>query len=422
MKTFAWLSFLLINTAIFAQENYDLLYLQKEYQQIIEKSAKLITPEDYYWNSVMLDKTGKTLEAIDVLNKGVSLFENNVNIEKLLADFLYKTGQYTLAKPILIRYMYNSEDFIKYIKILEFQEEYKTAIDLLKSAIDDDTANLDYLQHLGKNYHQIDSIDRAIEVFKEVLTINPKDQSNALRLASLLIKDKQYAKAIEICDIGLLNDATNKKLIRTKGIASFTIKEFEISETCFQYLFDEGDTTTFVLKRLGISFFQNNLYSYAQRHLMQAFQNNPKDLEICYFLGKCYLYTHEPEEGLYYFDLVESLLQPDPKTLASLYMDKENIYSRLGNFKEALYCYQKAYEYNPKPEYIFHIAMLYQNRLNDPKSALKNYERFLNLLPDNAEVDSIDWPKDEITVALKSRAEDNISNIKKDLFFDGKMN
>ena len=66
--------------------------------------------------------------------------------------------------------------------------------------------------------------------------------------------------------------------------------------------------------------------------------------------------------------------------------------------------------------------MLDQNRLNDPKSALKNYERFLNLLPDNAEVDSIDWPKDEITVTLKSRAEDNISNIKKDLFFDGKMN
>lgn len=140
------------------------------------------------------------------------------------------------------------------------------------------------------------------------------------------------------------------------------------------------------------------------------------------FIGKCYLYTDEPEKGLYFFDLVESLLQPDPKTLASLYMDKETIHSRLGNYDEALQCYQKAYEYNPKPEYIFHIAMLYQNRLNDPKSALKNYERFLNLLPDNAEVDSIDWPKDEITVTLESRAKDNIANIKKDLFFDGKMN
>lgn len=419
MKIFIWLSLLFINTAVFAQENYDLLYLQKEYKQILEKSGKLITPDDYYWNSVMLDKNGKTLEAIDVLNKGVSLFNNNVNIEKLLADFLYKTGQYTLAKPILIKYILNSDDFIKYIKILEFQEEYKTAIDLLKSAIDKDSVNLDYLQHLGKNYHQIDSIDRAIEVFKEILTINPKDQSNALKLASLLVKTKQHTKAIEICDIGLLNDSTNKKLIRTKGVASFSIKEFEISEACFQYLYDEGDTTTFVLKRLGISFFQNNLYYYAQRHLMQAFQNNPNDLEICYFIGKCYLYTDEPEKGLYYFDLVESLLQPDPKMLASLYMDKENIYSRLGNFKEALHCYQKAFEYNQKPEYLFHIAMLYQNRLNDPKNALKSYERFLNLLPDEADSDSIDWPKGEVTVTLKSIAKDNISNIKKDLFFEG---
>jgi tetratricopeptide (TPR) repeat protein len=115
------------------------------------------------------------------------------------------------------------------------------------------------------------------------------------------------------------------------------------------------------------------------------------------------------------------LLKPDPNILSALYSEKQSIYSSIDKYQEALYCYQKAYEYNPKPEYVFYIASLYQNKLNNLDSALTNYERFLYLLPQKVLADTNNTRKDQMTITLRSVAESNIVKIKEDLFFNGNL-
>jgi tetratricopeptide (TPR) repeat protein len=274
------------------------------------------------------------------------------------------------------------------------------------------------LEHLGDNYYQVDSIELAIREFLKILNINPNDQLNTVKLARLLIQNKNYTKAIEICDTGLKSDSTNKKLIKLKGIASYNKSDFQTSESCFKYLYENGDSTSFILKHLGISEFENSSFKTSKEHLLQAFQLDSNNFEVCYMLGRCYLNSTDPARGLYFFERVDSLLQPDPKILSALNSEKQSIYSTIEDYEKALACYQKAYEYNPKPEYIFYIASLYQNKLNNPKKAFENYERFLSLLPEKTNTPSSDdIDENQMTISLKSVAERNMIKIKEELFF-----
>lgn len=417
---FGIIIYLLITGTAFSQENYELLFLRSEFDRIEQLSRKLETPEDYYWHSFILDNKGKTLNAINYLEEGRAKYHNSTEIEQLLIEFLFRTGQYTQAKPLLQKYSDESMYFLKYISILEFEGEFHTAIRQLNIKLSEDSLNLEYLTHLGDNYYKIDSIQLAVGVFEDILVINPNDQLTAYKLANSYIKLKEYKPAIEICDIALKNDSTIKKFVQTKGIASFRLKNYKEAEACFKQLLLQGDSGKFILKHLGMSEFNTTEYKKSREHLLQAYKIDSNDFEICYMLGRCFLNSPTPAKGLYYFERVESLIQPDTILLSELYNDKHSIYSTLDMYEKALECYKKAYEYNPKPEYIFFIASYYQNKLDDKKRALEYYERFIELLPPKPDSDH-EIEETQIVISLRKVAEDNIKLLKEELFFEGEV-
>ena len=62
---------ILISLSAFSQENNEILFIKDEYDKILYNSKNLDNPNDYYWNSLILDKQGQTLKAIELLNKGL---------------------------------------------------------------------------------------------------------------------------------------------------------------------------------------------------------------------------------------------------------------------------------------------------------------------------------------------------------------
>lgn len=411
---------LMANLVVFPQSNFELLYLKGDFEQILQKTQKLSTVDDYYWHSVAQNKQGKTLEAIEILENGNRQFEESQKIESLLANYYYTTGKYSKAKPYLLKYTDDPELFMQLINVLEFENNYTLALNLLNQKITHDSLNLQYLTHLGENYYSIDNADLAVKYFEKALSLNSEDQLIANKLANLYFKEKRYVKAIEICNIVLKNDSTNKKFVKIKGMSSFNEGDFKTAETSFNYLLNEGDSSSFILKHLGISEFNNSLFKISKEHLLLAFSLDSNDVETCFFLGRGFLNSQTPETGLYFFNRADSLLQPNPLVLSALYSEKQSVYSTLENYDKALHCYEMAYKYNPKPEYLFYIASLYQNKLNDKKRALEFYEKFLNKLPPKPESDH-NINKNQIIISLRKTAESNIVLIKEELFFNGKL-
>ncbi len=411
---------LIMRSVSTCQNNYEILYLKGDYKQILQNTQKFTTSDDYYWHALILKKQGKTLDATEVLEAGIGQYMGNKELEIMLGNLYFETGQLPKAKPYLLKYKDNPEVFMSLVKTLEFEGQYATALELLIGKITHDSLNIQYLTHLGDNYYQVDSLDQAVNFYTKVLSLNCHDQLIAAKLANLYHKNKRYKESIETCDIILKNDSTNTKFIKIKGMSAFNMSDFNTAQTCFKYLLNQGDSTEFVLKHLGICEFKNRSYDISREHLLLAFASDSNDFETCYFLGNAFLNSPTPERGLYFFDRADSLLQPDPVVMSLVYYDKHSIYSTLGRHLEALHCYEMAYQYNPKPEYLFYIASLYQNQLKDSKKALIYYEKFLQSLPPKLELD-YKFEEKQIIISLRKVAEDNIKLLKEELFFNGKL-
>ena len=412
---------ILLSSAAFSQENYEILFIKGENEKILQNSRDFVSPNDYFWNSLVLDKKGETFKAIEIVRDGLNKYANNQILEKLLIDLLYKTGQYSQTKPLLTKYPDSPDMFLKFMSILGFEGEYQAAVNYLTEKIKTDSLNTEYLSLLGEYYYQIDSLTASIHSLEKLITLNPNDQKNLYKLANLYVKNKDYIRAIEICDMVLMNDSLNKKFIGIKGIACFNNEDFDIAADCFKKLLEQGDSGKFVLKHLGVSEFRSSMFKLSEEHLLMAYQADSNDYEINYFLGKVYLNTTTPEAGLYYLNRVDSLLQPDPKIISTLHYDKQLIYYETGKFDEALKSYEMAYKYNPKPEYIFYIGSLYLYKLDNRKKALEYYERFIAQLPPKPKSEHI-IGKNQITLSLRKVAETKIIELKEELFFKGELN
>lgn len=410
--------FVLISLSVLSQENYEILFAKGEFEKILQNSKDLLSPNEYFWNSLILDRKDETLKAIEILRDGLSKYTNDEILEKLLIDLLYKTGQYSQVKYFLLKYPDSNDMFIKYINILGFEGEYQMAINYLRKKIKTDSLNLEYLSLLGDYYHQIDSLSASINALEKLITLSPNDQENLNKLANLYARNKDYLKAIQICDMVLGNDIANKKFIRIKGIASFNNANFDVASNCFKTLLEQGDSGKLVLKHLGVSEFRNSMFKESREHLLMAYKMDSIDFEINYYLGKAFLNSPNPGSGLFYLNRVDSLLQPDPKIISAIHFEKQSIYSTIGKYPEALKSYEMAYKFNPKPEYIFYIASLYQHKLDNKKKALEYYELFLTQLPPKPESEHI-YDEKQIIVSLRKVAETNIIAIKEELFFKG---
>lgn len=89
--------------------------------------------------------------------------------------------------------------------------------------------------------------------------------------------------------------------------------------------------------------------------------------------------------------------------------------------EKAIECYQHAYAYDPKPEYLFFMASIHQYDLDEPKKALDLYVLFLEKLPPPVTIKDNPDLEGQTTISLRSAAENSIVSLKEELFFEGKL-
>jgi tetratricopeptide (TPR) repeat protein len=398
-----------------AQTNYESFFLNEQFDSVMIYSGALSSQDDYYWHSYLLAKNGNIVEAIRLIDIAIVNYPDITRLEKLKANIMFSSGQYALCKDLLVKYSSETEYYLKYIHILEFEKSHRKAIESLENRLQSDSLNLVLLVKLGDNYHQLDDLESAKKIYQRILILNPSDQATLLKVINILLKQKEYYHALTVTNNALSLDSTNLRFIRQKGIASFNLSVFETSEMCFRKLLVQGDSGVFILKHLGISEFHNNSFNLARQHLLLAYSQDPNDFETCFFIGRSYLNSPTPEKGLHYFNRVDSLLQPDPQLLATLYIEKQSIFHTLKEYERALECYEMAYELYPRIENIFYMASIHHNYLDNKAKALELYIRYLSELEVAVSSSS---RMNQQSLMLKSFAEISISKIREDLFFE----
>ena len=154
-------------------------------------------------------------------------------------------------------------------------------------------------------------------------------------------------------------------------------------------------------------------------HLLQAFSLDSNDFETCFFLGRAFLNSRTQETGLLYLNRADSLLRPDPKVRAAVYVEKQSIYAAMKQYDSVLECYQAAYGLNPRAEYLFYIGSTYEYGLKDKRKAIEYYELFLSRLPPPKTVSDQQQGEGQFTVSMRKAAENAAARLREELFFEG---
>lgn len=196
------------------------------------------------------------------------------------------------------------------------------------------------------------------EVEEKLLTIaddHPHSNNALLSLGDLLLRQKDYAKAINIYSRVLSRIYETKgayseqdwSIFYARGIGYERTQQWPQAETDFKKALELTPEQPDVLNYLGYSWLiQGMNLEEAERMLKIAIRQRPNDAHILDSYGWALHEQKRYDEALYFLEKA-NLLMPQESTINDHLGD---LYWRLGRKREAYYQWQRALTFGPEPE------------------------------------------------------------------------
>ena len=214
-------------------------------------------------------------------------------------------------------------------------------------------------------------------------------------LSTIYQKLNLYALADSLTDKGLRLDSTHVKLLLTNAKIAYKQKKYtDVVQSVNQILKIQNDTSTYVLKLLGVSYFHLKDYEKAITLLEKIVKNKQESEVIHYYLGLAYRTNGNLEKSINHFNQAINMGITD--NITSYYTNLAVTYEDGGNFKESIKAYQAAYKSSKNKILLYHLARNYDSYYEDKETALRYYERYL-ALNDTGNIEFKDYSKHRIS-------------------------
>ncbi len=252
--------------------------------------------------------------------------------------------------------------------------------------------NAEYWFKKGNKFFNEGEYEKAIECYKKVTQINPKDAEawNNKGVAYDKLGDykkaiKCYNKVIEIIEI---NPEIELKYVcaeawYNKGIVYHKLKDYKKAIECYNKTIKINPEHVDAWYNKGIAY--NKLKNY--RRALKCFDKVTKirSIDVKAWLNKGVIYDElrDYKKAIECYDkaieIIESGSEIELKyEYTGAWINKGVAYDRLGNYKKALECYNKAIEIDPDNEYALYnkAEVLYNSGIYE--YALENCKKIIN--------------------------------------------
>jgi Flp pilus assembly protein TadD len=216
-----------------------------------------------------------------------------------------------------------------------------------------------YLRTLGNPGEatgQSETVNRAVEQFKEVVRLDPNDVESALWLARLYRLQNQHEKAEEVLRGILKNDAENEAGL--EQLTQLLLDQGKSSEaiTLLEGVTAKSSSPT-LLDLLGDAYTQTKDLAKAEDAYRRAADLEPSEPSHQRGLGQALLAEEKYQEALKVYQRLSDLMPDDP----DVYLRLGQIYRELHQMDKAEDALVKARQYSPGSlDVIYNEAMLYQ--------------------------------------------------------------
>jgi tetratricopeptide (TPR) repeat protein len=321
------------------------------------------------------------LKALSIDSTDKQILIETANTYKLIQDYQNALHYYSKASindtsNVLLRMECANCKFLG--------EQYSHSNGDFMKIYKEDTLNYFAIKRLAVGYNKVNHNDTSILFFKRAITINPFDASNVTNLCNILITNDKYQEGIDLTENYRLIDSTNQKVNSVNAYLYLLNKQYKTAIEKFNKCIATNDSSRFVLKNLGISYFKNESFDTAKFWLEKAYVLDTTDVLNLQFLGITCSQAHYSKLGIFYLEKALEQYDPMLKDFASIYRNLAEIYRiwTQCSCEKRLDIYLKAYELNPKDSLLaFFIGAEYDNCKKDYHKAIEFYKIYLKTKP-----------------------------------------
>ena len=345
---------------------------------------------------------------------------SNLSFRIAMGTMMYRLGRIRegieIYEAIVAEFPPHDQYLAELANLYSIRKEYAKSLAIYKGLLEKDSLNYYYAKQAGKNYLDLNQLDSAIHYYEYAFDLNQRDVFLAHRLGNLHFRKQDLPTAINRVSTGLAYDSSNLDLLKLRGYLYLHFGMNGLAVTDLQKAWLQDSLSVFTNKYLGMSYYEEKRFDEARITLMEAFRLDSLDAETAFFLGNACRGSRYEEEGVGYYLKSIELRQPDPRIIKDTYIQLAELYKVLHRFDEAFEAYDMALEYDPADNMIyFKIAQTYDRNLNQKKTAIKYYEKFLS-------GDSTDQQlfnaSEGTSTALEQHVRERINRLKEDLFFE----
>jgi tetratricopeptide (TPR) repeat protein len=405
-----------------------LLMLNEQFEELLQvtdtmQACDSLLDQVFYFRGRAYQSLLKYDSAYHYYQRAVQLDSTNLSFRVSMGHALEKLGRIRetigIYEAIIAGFQPRDQHLAELANLYSIRKEYAKSLAIYRSLLVKDSLNYYYAKQAGKNFLDMERLDSSIFYYEYAFSLNQKDVFLAHRLGNLHLLNQDLPTAIRRVSTGLAFDSTNLDLLKLRGYLFLHNQHYIPAIRDLEKAWSQDSLSVFTNKYLGMSYHEEKQFNKARIALLRAFRLDSTDAETAFFLGNACRWSKLEEDGVRYFLKAIELRQPDPGKLKDIFIQLAELYKVLHRFDEAFDAYDMALAYDPADNTLyFKIAQVYDRNLNQKKTAIEYYEKYLS----GGNTDQQLFNAEEGTSsALEQHVRERINQLKEDLFFENPL-
>ncbi|MET3113961.1 tetratricopeptide (TPR) repeat protein [Pedobacter sp. CG_S7] len=225
------------------------------------------------------------------------------------------------------------------------------------------------------NLSKENTIAERVKYFKKANELNPKEATVIVDLCKIYFKMNLYNQASEILEPALKADSANRQLLKTKIPISIAAKKYNEAIQTGQKLLSYGDSSIFVMSSLAKNYFSVLDYRNALTYFLKVKDKSVANETLFYNIALTYRGLKDYKNANLYLN--NAIKEGISAKTASYYGLLGDSFENINKNEDAISAYRRGLLFENNGSLYYNIALVYENKLNDKKNAIANYNLYL---------------------------------------------
>ena len=234
--------------------------------------------------------------------------------------------------------------------------KFSDAIVILDKLVSQNKKHADAYNTLGVAYFRLQKLDKALEMYKKAVDINPENPIYLNNYGTTLSGLGDNVTAVKIIGEAIKRDINYTEAYNNMGIALMRIGDIQNSLQCFKKTLQLNPNHTRAMNSMAMALRKDNRHDEAIEIFKVLLDKEPENSHIYNNIGITLIQLGKYDDAAQFF--VESL-KLDPNN-PDVYNNLADVFHKQGKFKAALEAYKLAETLNPSENAIkWNIGLIY---------------------------------------------------------------